>query len=154
MEETCWREEELKAERAFPFLTDYTRNKHALMGSNEYSFSKRERLKSKKQIEGLFKEGSSFYLGAFQVRHRPSNLEDVPHQILISVPKKHFKRAVDRNLLKRRIREAYRLNKQLIHDSDSLSIAFVYISKQILTFHEIQDQLIKALGRLKDKMID
>ena len=104
--------------------------------------------------EGLFKGGSSFYLGCFHIRHLQQAPSEKPHQVLVSVPKRNFKRAVDRNLLKRRIREAYRLNKQVIQDTSSLSIAFVYISKQILTFHEIQDQLIKALGRLKDKMID
>lgn len=121
------------------------------MGTSQYSFSKNEKLTGKKKIEGLFKEGSSFYIAAFQIRYLLQQDEKSIHQVLVSVPKKNFKRAVDRNLLKRRIREAYRLNKHLIHDSKPLYIGFVYISKQILTFHEIQDQLIKALGRLKDK---
>lgn len=120
------------------------------MGLSKYSFSKKERLSGKKKIEGLFKTGSSFYLDNFQVRYMPS--EDLSlHQVLISVPKKSFKRAVDRNLLKRRIREAYRLNKHLIHDmneSTPLYIGFIYLSKQILTFHEIQAQLIRCLERL------
>lgn len=120
------------------------------MGIKQYGFSKKEKLTGKKRIEGLFKEGSSFYLNAFQIRHLSTPSEDQFHKILISVPKKNFKRAVDRNLLKRRIREAYRLNKHLIDDCEPLYIGFVYISKQILTFHEIQDQLIKALGRLKN----
>ena len=120
------------------------------MGTNQYSFSKKEKLTGKKKIEGLFKEGSSFYLPAFQIRYIHSTGEDSPHQVLVSVPKKNFKRAVDRNLLKRRIREAYRLNKHLIEDCKPLYIGFVYISKQILSFHEIQNQLIQALGRLKN----
>ncbi|WP_425390152.1 ribonuclease P protein component [Ekhidna sp.] len=120
------------------------------MGLSKYSFSKQEKLTGKKKIEGLFKKGSSFYLGAFQVRHLPSGIPG-PHQILVSVPKRNFKRAVDRNLLKRRIREAYRLNKGLIDSStneSSLYIGFIYLSKQILTFHDIQAQLIKCLERL------
>lgn len=117
------------------------------MGLHKYSFSKPEKLTSKKKIEGLFKTGSSFYLGEIQVRHQLA-LENSSHQILISVPKRNFKRAVDRNLLKRRIREAYRLNKELIEDSKPLSIGFIYLSKQILTFHDIQDQLIRCLTRL------
>ncbi|WP_462252784.1 ribonuclease P protein component [Ekhidna sp.] len=120
------------------------------MGLAKYSFSKNEKLTGKKKIEGLFKKGSSFYLGDFQVRHLQS--DDVgPNQILISVPKRNFKRAVDRNLLKRRIREAYRLNKELIPNSfetKGLYIGFVYLSKQILTFDNIQSQLIKCLERL------
>lgn len=120
------------------------------MGLSKYGFSKQEKLTGKKKIEGLFKRGSSFYLGDFQIRHTPSN-ETGSHEILISVPKRNFKRAVDRNLLKRRIREAYRLNKELLptgDDSTNLYIGFVYLSKQILTFDNIQSQLIKCLERL------
>ncbi len=120
------------------------------MGLSKYSFSKQEKLTGKKKIEGLFKRGSSFYLKDFQVRHLVSE-EIGPNQILISVPKRNFKRAVDRNLLKRRIREAYRLNKGLIQDSEEskgLYIGFIYLSKQILTFDNIQTQLIQCLERL------
>lgn len=120
------------------------------MGQSAYSFSKEERLTGKKKIEGLFKKGSSFYLGPFQVRY--SIDEEAPnHQVLISVPKRKFKRAVDRNLIKRRIREAYRLNKPILYNDDReefYSIAFIYLSSKILTFHDIQDQLIGCLKRL------
>ncbi|MEM6735149.1 MAG: ribonuclease P protein component [Bacteroidota bacterium] len=119
------------------------------MGQSKYSFSKKERLSGKKKIEELFKMGSSFYLNTFQVRYFRSKDEVNYHKVLISVPKKNFKRAVDRNLLKRRIREAYRLNKYRIENIKPLSIGFVYISKHIITFQEIQDQLIQCLQRLK-----
>ena len=120
------------------------------MGLKQFGFSKLEKLTSKKDIEELFKKGSSFYLNEFQVRYL--NSSSAPHhKLLISVPKRNFKRAVDRNLLKRRIREAYRLNKHLIenvNDQSSLSIAFIYLSKQVLTFDNIQAQLIQCLERL------
>lgn len=120
------------------------------MGQFKYGFSKKERLTGKKKVEGLFKKGSSFYLGDFQVRYLQAH-DSESHQLLISVPKRNFKRAVDRNLLKRRIREAYRLNKdRLVADTtdQSLYIGFIYLSKEILTFHDIQDQLIRCLERL------
>ncbi|MEQ9405466.1 MAG: ribonuclease P protein component [Cyclobacteriaceae bacterium] len=120
------------------------------MGQSKYSFPKREKLTGKKRIEGLFKTGSSFYLESFRVRYQEAD-EESCHQILISVPKKSFKKAVDRNLIKRRIREAYRLNKELINRNERKKffyIAFIYLSKNILTFHEIQDQLIRCLERL------
>ncbi len=120
------------------------------MGHSEYSFSKEEKLTGKKRIEELFKTGSSFYLDAFQVRYLPAE-DQSNHKVLISVPKKLFKRAVDRNLIKRRIREAYRLNKDIIYSQDQTgyySLGFVYLSKEILTFKELQDQLIRCLERL------
>ena len=124
------------------------------MGLAKYSFSKAEKLTGKKRIEGLFKTGSSFYLSDFQVRHLLSQEEVKHHRILISVPKRYFKRAVDRNLIKRRIREAYRLNKGLVEHKATLYIGFIYLSKQILTFHEIQDQLIRILSRLGNNNAD
>ena len=124
------------------------------MGLSKFSFPKKERLSGKKRIEGLFKTGSSFYFGCFQTRHVNGPVGLDHHQILISVSKRNFKRAVDRNLIKRRIREAYRLNKHLIYNAHPLYIGFIYISKNILTFHEIQDQLIRCLKRLESTNAD
>lgn len=119
------------------------------MGHTQYSFPKRERLSSKKKIEELFKTGSSFYWASFQVRYAPVKAPTEPCQILISVPKKKFKRAVDRNLIRRRIREAYRLNKQCLAEAKPHYLAFVYLSKEILPFQTIQHQLIACLDRFK-----
>ncbi|MEP1093945.1 MAG: ribonuclease P protein component [Cyclobacteriaceae bacterium] len=121
------------------------------MGHSEYSFSKPEKLTGKKKIEELFRSGSSFYLDTFQVKYQSVSDEEQCHRLLITVPKKNFKRAVDRNLLKRRIREAYRLNKKFLLREDQnefFYIAFIYLSKNILTFNEIEDQLIACLKRL------
>jgi len=117
----------------------------------KFGFSKEERLSGKKNIEELFTKGSSFRLKGFAVKYLIRK-EESANKILVSVPKKNFKRAVDRNLLKRRIREAYRLNKQLLTEKDSKHyvIGFLYISKSILTFHQIQDQLISILNRLNE----
>ncbi len=75
----------------------------------KFTFKKSERLSSKKDIQELFNNGSSFYLYPFKVITLPADTSKL-HQVLFSVPKRLFKRAVDRNLLKRRMREAYRLN--------------------------------------------
>ena len=69
------------------------------------------------------------------------------HQVLIAVPPKNFRKAVDRNLLKRRIREAYRLNKHRIAASEKLLIAYIYNAKEILTFSQIQERLVKTFNR-------
>ena len=118
------------------------------------TFKKAERLSKKKHIQELFDKGSSFYSYPFKTFFLPSKeLNPKPefHQVLISVPKRYFKKAVDRNLLKRRIREAYRLNKSILGDSDKLLIAYIYISKEILAYAEIEKKLVAGLVKLSAK---
>jgi len=114
-----------------------------------YTFTKDERLSSKKDIQELFKNGSSFYLHPFKVFTLP-NTESANHQVLFSVPKRIFKRAVDRNLLKRRMREAYRLHKQLLPAKPKvLNIAYIYTSKEILDYASIANPLEQSLIRIQ-----
>ena len=115
------------------------------------TLNKSERLSSKKLIKELFDKGSSFYLYPFKVYFLRQTPEEDHNQILFSVSKRNFKRAVDRNLLKRRMREAYRLNKQSLSDETSLLIAYIYTSKKILNYSEIEDKLKQTLNRLLDK---
>ena len=105
------------------------------MGIN--TFKKSERLCSKKLIKELFNRGSSFYLYPFKVLVLENESPNKSHQVLFSVPKRNFKKAVDRNLLKRRIREAYRLNKQFYLNSQPKLIAYIYSPKEILDFQII-----------------
>jgi ribonuclease P protein component len=116
----------------------------------KYIFRKEERLTKEKDIQELFEKGSSFYSYPFKVIHRDNPDQNYPsHQILISVPSRNFKRAVDRNLLKRRIREAYRLNKALLITSKKFMIAYIYTPKEILPFDQIQEKLIKGFKRFE-----
>jgi ribonuclease P protein component len=81
------------------------------------SFRKDEILRKKKLIDRLFAEGSSFYIYPFKVFFLPIPLDTPsPAQILISVGKRSFKLAVDRNRIKRQMREAYRQHKQMLYD--------------------------------------
>lgn len=116
-----------------------------------FSLKKREILRSKKSIKELFNNGSSFFLYPFKVQYIP-DFNSPNNQILFSVSKRNFKKAVDRNLLRRRIREAYRLNKSLLHldekESFSISIALIYISKFKLPYVEIENKLKQVLVRL------
>ena len=118
------------------------------------TFGKSEKLCSKKSIKELFNRGSSFYIHPFKVIFLPNPDQDVTqHQLLISVPKRIFKKAVDRNKLKRRIKEAYRLNKKLfpvISDNPQM-IAYIYTAKELLKYQLIQEKLKNSLLRLSSE---
>lgn len=111
-----------------------------------FAFPKKDRLTGKKTIEGLFKSGSSFYFYPFIVRFDEGS---ECHRVLITVSKKHFKRATDRNTVKRRVREAYRRRR---HDiaGPALNIALIYSAEVILPFREIDSKLSNLLKRLEN----
>lgn len=116
----------------------------------KFGFPKAERLTGKKKIEELFQHGSSIFLHPFLAKYIESSEAT---RILISVPKKKFKRAVDRNQIKRRIREAYRLNKHLLLEEQDkhFHVAFIYQDANILPYSEIEEKLITLLKRLVQK---
>ena len=115
----------------------------------QFSFKKEERLAGEKHIQELFEKGSSFHLYPFRVLSlsNPESGHKI-NKVLISVSKRNFKRAVDRNLIKRRVREAYRLQKDQINGL-SLLLAFVYTSKEIEPFQVIKDKLFLVLEKIK-----
>lgn len=120
------------------------------------SFNKEERLCSIKLIERLYHSGSSFLVYPFRILWLKSDTDSsFPVQVLISVPKKKFKRAVDRNLLKRRIREIYRLNKSqslypfLNERSEKIILGINYIGNEIAEYALLEKKFISALERLK-----
>lgn len=114
----------------------------------KFTFKKEERLSKEKIIQELFDKGSSFYLYPFKVFFLANRDNQYPyHQVLISVSKKNFKKAVDRNLIKRRIREGYRLNKNQIGDQNKLVIAYIYSAKEILPSAQIHERLVKTFKR-------
>jgi len=116
-----------------------------------FSFRKSERLYKRKEIQELFEKGSSFHLYPFRVvvpRQEPPGRN---HKVLISVPNRVFRKAVDRNLLKRRIREAYRLQKHKLPEGPLL-LGFVYTGSKLLSFAEISQKMALAFGRI-DKVL-
>lgn len=111
------------------------------------TLKKKERLSSKSGLASLFANGR--YGNAEGLRYCFNAGNALPYnRIVVSVPKKCFRRAVKRNLLKRRIREAYRLNKQLLPASmpeGGTDILFIYSTREVMDFSTIQSSVITAL---------
>ncbi|WP_321439080.1 ribonuclease P protein component [uncultured Bacteroides sp.] len=120
---------------------------------------KDERLNSKSTIEELFSGNSkSFSIYPLRVVFMPvEKKKNALASILISVPKKRFKRAVKRNKVKRQVREGYRKNKHellnvLNEKENGLAIAFIYLSNEILPTNLIEETIKKILEKIKEKI--
>ncbi len=115
---------------------------------------KSERLHAEKSIKELFNEGSSFFLFPFKVQFfvKKGGGTGTP-QVLFSVSKKKLKKAVDRNFVKRRIKEAYRLNKHLLSlENIELNIGLIYVAGNLMEFSEIQSKIIPCLKKLQTEL--
>ncbi len=112
----------------------------------KFIFKKSERLSQEKLIQELFDKGSSFYLYPFKVFFLPN--ESPINQIMVSVPKSIFKRAVDRNTIKRHIREGYRLNKTKLVSDKFFFIAYIYTAKEILSSALIHQKIVLSFHKL------
>jgi ribonuclease P protein component len=116
------------------------------------SLKKNERLCSFSEIQSLMKKGETFFHYPFKVVYQNISIEEegtqAPNAIIVSVPKRNFKRAVKRNLLKRRIRESYRLNKEILAAPQGCrtNILFVYVSKDIKEFSYIEEKVKEILA--------
>lgn len=127
------------------------------MTIQRYTLSKEERLSWKRYIDLLFEKGQSFVAFPLRVVYL-SVEEDLPARasFLVSVPKKKFKRAVKRNLIKRQVREAYRVRKyELIEPLEaknkSMLVAFLYLDKEIHPFATMEKAINKAIRVLREK---
>lgn len=111
-------------------------------------FTKDERLKSKTSIEKLFQEGKGTLKFPIKMQYMPH--DTALHQVAVSVPKRNFKRAVDRNRIKRQMREAYRTNKYLLYNKaiPPKAIFFIYIGKEMPTYAQIEKQMKRCLKTL------
>jgi len=119
------------------------------MSSKIYSFKKEERLCSKKFLTELFDNGSSFLIYPYRViwLNSPNQNQAYPIQVVISVPKKRFKSAVDRNLIKRRTKEIYRMGKEehlypaVNTHQKKILLGLSYVGKEIHDFDYLQQKL-------------
>lgn len=122
------------------------------------TFHKQERLTGKKSIDLLFAKGRSVSTGPLKIIIKPSlSTQLYPAKAMFVVPKKKFKRAHDRNLLKRRMREAYRTNKStfyhlLTEKGVKVSCAFLYTSGKADTYTVIEKAIIDLLNQSVNKL--
>lgn len=116
------------------------------------SLSKSERLKSRSQIQFLFSKNTS-KVGKYPLLllYQELSSSTGPSQVLFSVPKRNFPRAVDRNLLKRRLREVYRHRKfpsDILGSEKPYAVGLVYIGKEILSVKALEKSLIRTYDLL------
>jgi ribonuclease P protein component len=129
-----------------------TTSENITEGKQLFTFKKEEKLCSKILIDRIFADGEtflSFPLKIAFVKLEPSSKS--PVVAAFTVGKRNFKQAVQRNLIKRKIREAYRLNKHILYKGlgeKHLAVFFIYIGKKIPDYHQIESAMKKGIDKL------
>ncbi|WP_258455098.1 ribonuclease P protein component [Aequorivita sp. CIP111184] len=116
------------------------------------NFPKKEKLKSSKTIENLFLEGKTLSKFPIKIFFLPKeNIES--NLVAFAVPKRNFKSAVDRNRVKRQLREAYRLNKQILDEihGKKFVMLFLFLGKVKPQYAELEKAMVKLLKKLGDE---
>ncbi len=124
---------------------------------NNLTLPKNEKLCSRTAINQLFADGSAFIVYPLRIVYLITDGEATPPQFFINIPKRHFKRAVKRVYLRRRVREAYRLHKHILTEplaqqGKSARLAFLYLDKNLNDYHFIEKKMIEALERLAKRI--
>lgn len=128
------------------------------MSIKRLTFPKSEKLKSRKLIEHLFKTGKLVKVYPVQLVFTETEYTHVPFQVGFSVPKKRVKLAVNRNRIKRLMRESYRLNKHLLCKNTTDEIAkkyvvmFIYTASELPDFETVNRLMVKTLLKLKSEI--
>ena len=130
----------MESDKKLLFSFKFVKMKHTL--------GKLERLKSKKLIEKLYQDGSSLKFFPLRMMYlQTKHTSDFPAQIGVSVSKRNFKSAVDRNRIKRLLRESYRLQKEIVYDHLEVPHVFMisYIGKEEVKYEEMYAKMTKLL---------
>ncbi|HEX2606460.1 MAG TPA: ribonuclease P protein component [Flavisolibacter sp.] len=118
-----------------------------------------ERLKSRKQIDGLFARGKSFGQFPLRVIYSLEKEEQGKVQMGVTASKKHFKKAVDRNRIKRLLREAYRLQKTELKEwaekeGWAVCVFFIYTDKEIAPYSTVYQAMGRCLQTVREKLLN
>ena len=156
MEEKYLPEEEHADVRNLPFLTknDLSNPVYSCYFGNKETFGVQERLKRKKIIEQLFKEGKVIHSNCLTLVYLPIALNThFPAQAMFSASKKKFKHAVERNRAKRLMRESYRKQKiklyeALVAQRQQIALSWVYKHKEVLNYMDVYLEMEGVLERL------
>ena len=121
--------------------------------SKKFTLGKTERLKSRKIIDQLFSEGKAFTQSPFRVHYLFAGTMTAPLQFGAGASTRNFKKAVDRNRIKRLIKEAWRLQKPLVAETvkeqnTPLAVFVIYTAKELPAYDEVVDKMQKITGRL------
>ncbi len=120
-----------------------------------FTYTKQEKLKKRKLIKELFENGKARTVFPIRMIYlKKEHLGNFPIQASVSVSKQNFKRAVDRNRIKRLMREAYRLNKHFLYENleDKYIIMFIYLSKKEESFQYIEKKFKQLMQSFLDKI--
>lgn len=129
-----------------------------MSAAERFTLSKEERICSKKLINELF-TGNGRSMTAFPLRvvfMKRTIVDDQPRAaMLVSVPKRYFKHAVDRNRVKRQVREAFRRNKSIItqnltDDHEAIAMAFVWLTNEKFPSSEVENRMVRLLTRISE----
>ncbi|NKI31243.1 ribonuclease P protein component [Croceivirga thetidis] len=121
----------------------------------DFSFPKNERIKSKKLMEAIFTEGKNLNNFPLKLIYLPSDFDDdTQFKVAVVAPKRNFKKAVDRNRIKRLMREAYRLNKGVIFNNSErdFALVFLYLGKEMPDFQLMESKMTGLLEKFLKKI--
>lgn len=120
----------------------------------DLKFGQDRKLKSRKRIENLFAEGSRFSKFPVTAVYFFDRQKPESYKIAVSVPKKKVRKAVDRNLIKRRIREAFRLNQHKLKPDCGLEVMFIFTANEPLSFAVIEKSILSLIDSLNSASAD